>query len=146
VSEGVASEPRVEELMELIRSGMLAIQDGDREALERAVAGSWHEECEWVPLLAGVEGETYHGRDGLVSFYLDLLDSFEIRYQDLELRRIANSIVVLTEMSSRGRESGVVVGTELGILCELDGDLIRRGKAYDSHAAAIAAAEELAHA
>jgi hypothetical protein len=46
-------------------------------------------------------------------------------------------------MSLRARESGVELRRELGIVYEVDGELIRRGRAYDSHAAALAAAEEL---
>jgi hypothetical protein len=45
-------------------------------------------------------------------------------------------------MDVRGRESDLEWETELGVVWEFDGGLIRRGRAFDSHAAAIAAAEE----
>jgi hypothetical protein len=123
------------------------VQDGDREGLRRVVAKAWHEDCEWIPLIAGVEGTaSYHGHDGLIAFYEDFWRTFEVRYGENEVRRIGDALVVLGAMELRGRESGVELQTELGILLVLDGELIRWGKAYDSHGAAVAAAEELAHA
>ena len=125
-----------------VREGASAIERRDREALERLIAERWHEDCEWIPLIAAVEGESsYRGHDGLLAFYEDLWNSFEVRYGEPELRQAGSAIVYLTTMELRGRESGLEVATELGVVWEVEGDRIRRGRAFDSHAAAIAAAE-----
>jgi hypothetical protein len=126
------------------QSGAPAIGPDEREEIERFVGELWHEDCEWFPLIAGVEGKTsYQGRDGLLAFYEDFWGTFEVIYRDPEFRAMGNSVVYLSSMGLRGRESGVELARELGIVYTLDGDLIRTGRAYDSHAAALAAAEEL---
>ena len=127
-----------------VRDGANAIERRVRDALERLISERWHEDCEWIPLIAAVEGErSYRGRDGLLAFYEDLWNSFEVRYGEPELRQAGPGLVYLTTMELRGRESGLEVTTELGVVWEVDGDRIRRGRAFDSHAAAVAAAEEL---
>jgi hypothetical protein len=131
-------------LTEAVRDGASAIERRDRESLRRIVATGWHEDCEWVPLISAVEGEaSYGGHEGLLAFYEDLWNAFEVHYGDPDLRQVGGAIVYLTTMELRGRESGVEVVVELGVVWEPDGDRIRRGRAFDSHAAALAAAEEL---
>jgi hypothetical protein len=95
-------------------------------------------------LIGGVEGDTsYRGHDGIVQFSEDLVNSFEVRYDDQEVRVIGDAVIGLMSMHLRGRSSGVEINTELGVVYQIDGELIRRGWAYDSHAAALAAAEAL---
>jgi hypothetical protein len=138
------TDAEFEAAAEGVREGSRAIERRDREALERLIAERWHEDCEWIPLIAAVEGErSYRGHAGLLAFYEDLWNSFEVSYGEPELRQAGNTVVYLTTMELRGRESGVEVMIELGVVWEPDGDRIRRGRAYDSHAAAIAAAEGL---
>ena len=134
----------LEGLAEAVQTGARAIEQRDRETLEQLIAARWHEDCEWVPLIAAVEGEaSYHGRDGLLAFYEDLWNSFEVRYGEPDVRQVEDVFVYLTTMELRGRESGVEMLVELGVVWEPDGDRIRRGRAFDSHTAALAAAEAL---
>ena len=138
------SDPELSALAEAVGEGARAIEQRDREALEQLVAARWHENCEWIPLIAAIEGEaSYRGHQGLLAFYEDLWNAFEVRYGEPELRQVGGAIVYLTTMELRGRESGIEVLTELGVVWEPDGERIRRGRAYDSHAAALTAAEEL---
>ena len=126
------------------RTGVQAIGPEDREELRRYVADVWHQDCEWFPLIGGVEGTgSYRGRDGVLAFYEDFWGAFEVTYEDHDFRPLGDAVVHLSSMSLRARESGVELRRELGIVYEVDGELIRRGRAYDSHAAAFAAAEEL---
>jgi hypothetical protein len=127
---------------------MKLIQEGQREEFRKIVAQSWHEDCEWVPLIAGVEGgRTYRGHDGILAFYDDFWNTFDVHYgEDPEIRWFGSTQVVLTGMSLRGRESGIEMESELGMVFVHEAGLIRRGQAFDSHAAALAAAEELASA
>jgi ketosteroid isomerase-like protein len=139
-----ANARRVEEML---RVSAESIERRDREAGKRQIEAFWHEDCEWSPLIAGVEGaSTYHGREGVLQFFEDFLGSFEVRYHDIEFEQVGDVVIWLSRMEVRGRESGVEVERELGVVYELDEGLIRHGKAYDSHAAALRAAEELAHA
>lgn len=131
----------------MLRAGAETIERRDRETAKRQIGEFWHEDCEWSPLIAGVEGEsTYHGREGVLQFFEDFLGSFDVSYRDIEFEQIGDAVVWLSTMSVRGRESGVEVDRELGVVYEFEGDLIRRGRAYESHSAALAAAKELANA
>jgi hypothetical protein len=145
VSASITGQQRAEGVIRRLPEAAKAIERGHREGLQRAIAESWHQDCEWFPLIGGVEGDTsYRGHDGIVQFSEDLVNSFEVRYDDQEVRVIGSAVVGLMTMHLRGRGSGVEINTELGVVYEIEGDLIRRGWAYDSHAAALAAAEELA--
>lgn len=145
MSESLTGQQRAESVIRRLPDVPAAIERGDREGLRRAVAESWHEDCEWFPLITGVEGDSsYRGHDGIVQFSEDLVNAFEVRYDDQEVRLVGSAVVGLMTMHLRGRGSGVEINTELGVVYEIEGELIRRGWAYDSHADALAAAEELA--
>jgi hypothetical protein len=145
VSEVTTGQRRAEGVIRRLPEAAKAIERGDREGLKRAITESWHKDCEWFPLIGGVEGDTsYRGHDGIVQFSEDLVNSFEVRYEDQDVRFVGDTVIGLMNMHLRGRGSGVEIHTELGVVYEIEGELIRRGWAYDSHAAALAAAEELA--
>ncbi len=127
--------------IDAIRRSYEALAAGDREALDALVEELMHPECEWVPFLTGVEGRSYHGHDGMLEFFDDFLSAFSARYDIDEMRRIGpDAVLVLGRMHLRGRESGVDVAQELGVLFVFDDGLIRHARASD-HATAIAAAE-----
>jgi hypothetical protein len=137
-------QANAERLEEMFRRADEAIERRDRRTGERVVAEYWHEDCEWTPLIAGVEGEsTYHGHEGVLKFFDDLTGSFDVRYRDVHFRPIGDAVVFLSTIDLRGRESGVEVTRELGAVYVFEKGLIRRARAYDSHAEALRAAEEL---
>jgi hypothetical protein len=128
--------------LELIRSLRSASERRDRDAAERVIRALVHPDCEWEPLIAGVEGGPYKGPEGALGFYDDFLGAFDVRYGDPDFRPIGpHGVLELSTMHMRGRESDVAVDRELGVVYEFDGDRLCRGKAYDSHDKAIAAAE-----
>jgi hypothetical protein len=52
-------------------------------------------------------------------------------------------VTVLVRPRLRGRGSGIEIPFEVGFVFEYEGDLVRRGVSYASHAEALAAAEAL---
>ncbi len=121
-----------------------AIQRGDRDGFRTRITEVMHADCEWDPLIAAVEGGDYRGRDGMADFFDDFLGSFEVRYVDPDFRAVGDdAVLLLADMRVRGRESGVEVPRELGVLFEFEGGLVRRARAYESHREARAAAEAL---
>lgn len=122
-----------------------AMEVGDRDALGELFDVTAHAECEWVPLVVEVEGQSYRGREGVRAFFDDFLDSFEVRYENRELRAVGEgAVLILCQAALRGRESGAELVQEMGVLYEFEDGLLRRGRAYPSHAAAISAAAALA--
>jgi ketosteroid isomerase-like protein len=130
--------------LELIRRFHDAMEAGDREALGELVRQIAHPEAEWRPLVTEVEGGAYRGKAGVRAFFDDFLGSFEVRYQDRDLRAIDDvAVLLLCRMELEGRGSGAAVSQEMGVVYEFDEGLLRRGCAYGTHAQALAAAEEL---
>ena len=147
MTETRTGQKRAEEAIRRLPEAIIAIERGDRDGLRAALAEVWHPDGEWFPLIGGVEGKaSYRGHDGILQFAEDLANAFEVRYDDQEVRFVGDAVVGLMMMHLRGRGSGVEIETELGVVYEIEGELIRRGWAYDSHAAALAAAETFARA
>jgi ketosteroid isomerase-like protein len=130
--------------LDAIRRFHAAMETGDRDALIEMVLGLAHPEAEWSPLVTAVEGQSYRGKEGVLEFFTDFLESFEVRYDDLELRPIGDrAVLALAQMALEGRGSGVAVVQELGVLYEFEDGRMRHGRAYPSHAEALSAAEGL---
>jgi ketosteroid isomerase-like protein len=130
---------------EKVRALNEALQSGDREGFRELVARIVHPDSEWEPLITAVEGgHEYRGREGMADFFDDFLGSFEVRYIDQQLLPIGDDAVLfLTAMRVRGRESGIEVPREVGVVFEFEDGLVRRARAYESHDEARAAAEAL---
>ena len=108
---------RAEGVIRRLPDAAMAIERGQHEGLRRAVAESWHQNCEWFPLIGGVEGETsYRGHEGIVQFSEDLVNAFEVRYEHHDVRVLGDAVVGLMSMHLRGRGSGLEIDTELGVV------------------------------
>jgi ketosteroid isomerase-like protein len=115
------------------------------EAAERVIDEIFDPEVEFSPLLAReLEGRTYHGHDGLRTFFRELNDTFgEIRYEQPEFHPVGDDVVVLfTRLVGTGRGSTVPLGLDLGMVYEFDDGLVRRLTAYGSRNEALRAARE----
>jgi hypothetical protein len=128
--------------MEFVEGAMDLIEQGDHESLHELIDGRVHPEAELTPLISlGVEG-VYEGPDGVRRFFDDLLDAFEVRYSERELRPVGEGIVlVLCRMVLRGRESGVEIDRRVGTVYEFEGEQVRGARVYDDQAEAVAVAE-----
>ena len=126
---------------EIINRSWDAVQTGNREQVRAMAAELVHPECEWTPLLSGVDGRTYHGPDGMAEFFEEWLDSFVPAYQDREFEELDGGAVLATcRLTVEGRESGVGLDREIALIAEFEDGRLRRGRVYDSRAAALDAA------
>jgi hypothetical protein len=130
--------------LETVARALDAIEANDREELARLTEASVHPEGELVPLIgAGLEGD-YRGPEGISRFYDDLLEAFEVRYLDRDLRSVGEeSVLLLCRLQLRGRESDIEMAIEMGTVYEFEDGLLRRGHVYRGHAETLAAAEAL---
>jgi ketosteroid isomerase-like protein len=106
-------------------------------------------EVEFSPWLAReVEHRTYHGHEGLRTFFGELQDMLaEVRYAPPEFHPLSDDlIVVLTRLEGVGQGSDVPVGQDLGLVYEFRGGLVTRLTAFGSHDEAMRAAQELQRA
>ena len=130
--------------IEAVKRTWDAVEQGDREGLRAIAAQAVHPDCEWTPLLSGVDGRTYHGPDGMVAFFEEWLESFEPRYEDRSYEQLSDDIVLATcRMSIEGRGTGVAMEREVAVLTQFEDGLLRRGRAYDTRSEAMDGAREL---
>jgi ketosteroid isomerase-like protein len=130
--------------IEAVQRAWDAVERGDWEGLRSLAAEAVHPDCEWTPLLAGVDGRTYHGPDGMVEFFEEWLESFAPRYEDREFEELSDDVVLATcRMWIEGRGTGVGLEREIAVLAQFEGGLLRRGRAYDSRGEAIEASRGL---
>ena len=111
-----------------------ALRRGDREAFRRRAAAIMHEEADWTPLIAAVEGREYRGPDGMARFFDEFLGTIELVSLAAEFRAVGEDVVLmLATMRVRGRESRIEVPRELAVIFEFDGGRVRHARAYESH-------------
>ena len=130
--------------IETIRGFHAGMEAGDREALGRLLEELAHPECEWYPLVTEVEGRAYRGKQRTRAFFDDFLSAFTVSYDEFVIQALGEAgVLVLCRMKLRGRESGIEMEQEMGVVYELEGGLFRRGRAFATHRDARAAAEEV---
>jgi ketosteroid isomerase-like protein len=106
-------------------------------------------QVEFSPWLAReVEHRTYHGHEGLRTFFRELREMLgPVRYGPPQFHPLGDDlIVVFTRLDGVGQGSDVPVGQDLGLIYEFRGGLVTRLTAFGSHEEALRAAKEMQHA
>jgi ketosteroid isomerase-like protein len=122
---------------------------GGLEAALELIPEVFDPDVEFSPWLAReVEHRTYHGHEGLRTFFGELQEMLgEVRYAPPEFHPLSDDvIVVLTRLEGVGQGSDVPVGQDLGLVYEFRDGLVTRLTAFGSHEEAMRAAEEVQHA
>jgi ketosteroid isomerase-like protein len=102
-----------QENVEIIRAAFDAWNRGDHDALIEM----WHEEAEFYPLRAQLEGRAYRGPDGLREFIDELADDWEeVQFEIEEIRDKGEQGVGFGRFRARGRASGVELNVPLGVV------------------------------
>jgi ketosteroid isomerase-like protein len=120
-------------------------EGGGLQAATELIPEIFDPEVEFSPWLAReVEQRTYHGHDGLRTFFGELQEMLgEVRYAAPEFHALSDElIVVFTRLEGVGRGSDVPVGQDLGLLYEFQDGLVIRLTAFGSHDDAMRAALE----
>jgi ketosteroid isomerase-like protein len=96
---------------------------------------------QWSPSMVAIEGQSFHGRSGIESYFASLGDAWE-EFQILPgtFRELAHVVIMLGELRGRGKNSGVTVVSSLGMVFDLRGGKLARIRGYLDHADALAAA------
>jgi ketosteroid isomerase-like protein len=136
------------------------VQDWYARTAEQYESGGLDEAIEMIPevfdpnvefspwLAREVEHRTYHGHEGLRTFFRELQDMLgPVRYAPPEFHPLSEDvIVVFTRLEGVGQGSDVPVGQDLGLVYEFEGGLVTRLTAFGSHQEAMRAAKELQRA
>jgi uncharacterized protein len=62
------------------------------------------------PIIGGVEGNTYHGHQGVRDWIAETDAAFEeLRFEPEEFRDLGDDVLIIGRLHARGRESGVEI-------------------------------------
>jgi ketosteroid isomerase-like protein len=121
----------------LVRSAIDAYNRRDVDALCRLMT----EGVQLRPPVFALTGKAYVGRSGIEAWLHDVDESFaSAQIVPLELRDLGACVLALTEFRIEGNESGVPLGSELGLVCDVVGGRIASWLGFFSHADAVEAA------
>jgi ketosteroid isomerase-like protein len=100
-------------------------------------------DVEWVPLRAVLEGDVYHGHEGIRRFLADMDEDIEdMRVRVDDVLEIGGSIVVYGAITGRGRGSHMDLDLEVGWLMRVRDERVDYLRAFTDREAARQAAEE----
>ncbi|MDQ6811077.1 MAG: nuclear transport factor 2 family protein [Actinomycetota bacterium] len=125
-----------EQNVELVRQALDAFSRGDADAF----AALTTPDLEWKTGLGAVEGEIFHGREGVETYFARLSGAWaEFRFLADEFRDHGAVVLVLGRLEGRGRGGGVPVASPVGAVWNCRGGAICRLRAYLDHDEAIKA-------
>jgi ketosteroid isomerase-like protein len=100
-------------------------------------------DVEWKTGLGAIEGEIFHGHEGVRTYFARLASAWdEFHFLADEVRDLGDTVLVLGRLEGRGRGGGVPVDSPVGAVWDLRGGEIWRLRAYLDHGAASAAAAD----
>jgi ketosteroid isomerase-like protein len=98
-------------------------------------------DLEWAPAMGAVEGEVFRGREGIETYWGRLDEAWEDYHVVAnEYRDLGDRVLMLGRMVGRGRGSGVLVDTPLGVMVNFRADMIAGIRGYLDHGEALRAA------
>jgi ketosteroid isomerase-like protein len=121
---------------EVVERAIAAFNASDAEAFAALTTPDF----EWSPSMSPVDGVVFMGAEGIRNYFGELRvawDSFRVLPD--ACREQADAILVLGRLEGRGRGSGAVVESPLGMAFDFRGALISRIVGYLDHAAALRA-------
>jgi hypothetical protein len=132
--------------LETLRRWSDTFQDEGFEVALGLIDEIFDPEVEFSPFLGReIERRTYHGHDGLRTFFRELNELLgDVHYEPAEYELVADDVIVLsTRIIGTGRGSTIPIGQDLCTVYEFRHGLIRRMAAYGSREEALLAAEAL---
>jgi hypothetical protein len=116
-----------QENIEIVKRALDAFSAGDAAAFAELTT----EDIEWTVGLAAIEGEVFHGREGVARYFEILAGAWEeFRFLADEFHDRGDLVLVLGRLSGRGRGAGVPVESPVAAVWELRDGKVWRLRAY----------------
>ncbi len=130
-----------QENVEVVRQVIESNRSDDIEARIEAVLALWDPSCEYTRVTDAIDPQIYRGHDGIRRYLSDMADSWAKWRSEVEdVFEVPPDTVVATIRSRlTGKESGVPVEAQLGVVFVLSRGKILRGHAYPSRQEALEA-------
>jgi len=110
----------------IIRSAIAAYGTGDFDAVVPHLAEDvvWQEDPEWP------DGQTWHGHDGVRAALRERLESTSISVEIDELIARGDQVLALMSWTAEGLGSGATAQLRPGVLCDFEGELVKRTRFF----------------
>jgi ketosteroid isomerase-like protein len=119
--------------VEVVQRAIEAFSEGDAEAF----AALSTPDIEWATGLGAIEGEVFHGHEGVQTYFARLGSAWEsFRFLAHDYRDLGDVVLVLGRLEGHGRGGGVPVDSPVGAVWDLRDGRIWRLRAYLDHEAA----------
>jgi uncharacterized protein len=123
--------------VEVVERAIDAFSRGDAEKFAELTT----EDLEWKTGLGAVEGEVFHGREGIATYFARLGSAWDsFLFLADEYRDLGEVVIALGRLRGQGRGGGVPVESPVGAVWNLRHGRICRLRAYLDHAQALDAA------
>ena len=100
------------------------------------------DDVELRPPVSALTGRAYLGHAGIAEWLHDVDESFSTaQIVPLELRDLGAKVLALTEFRVEGHESRLLLGSELGLVCDVVDGRIASWVGFFNHDEAVDAAE-----
>jgi ketosteroid isomerase-like protein len=111
----------------IVRRALEAFSAGDADAFVALTTP----DIEWKTGLGAVEGEIFHGWEGVRTYFARLRSAWEeFRFLPDEFRSLGDTVLVLGRLEGRGRGGGVPIVSPVGAVWDLRDGRIWRLRAY----------------
>jgi len=121
----------------LVRSAIDAYNRRDLAELRILMS----EDVELRPPVSSLTGRAYLGHDGIAEWLPDVDESFaSAQIVPFELRDLGARVLALTEFRVEGHESGLPLGSQLGLVCDITHGRIASWLGFFNHGDALEAA------
>jgi hypothetical protein len=128
-----------QENVEVVKLAVDAFSRGDADKFAALVTA----DLEWVTGLGAIEGEVFHGHEGVATYFGRLGSAWdEFHFLAEEYRDLGDTVLVLGRLEGRGRGGGVPVDSPVGAVWDLRSGKISRLRAYLDHDKAIEVANQ----
>ena len=118
------------ENVEVVRRALIAFSAGDVAAFVALTTA----DIEWASGLGAVEGEVFHGHEGVETYFARLRSAWEsFTFHADEFRDLGDVVLVLGRLEGHGRGGGVPVDSPVGAVFDLLDGTIWRLRAYLDH-------------
>ncbi len=119
-----------------------AIERDDLETVKHVMDDIVGPECVFTSVVASeLEGGVLHGPDEIRHYFSELMQMFELRYEERRFEEPRPGIlVVLVDFSARSKTSGLTLEYNSGYVFEIADGLIKTSTTFLSHREALEAA------
>jgi SnoaL-like domain len=104
-----------------------AVERRDNDAVEQSISTFAHEDCRFEAAGSAIEG-IYEGWDAIGQFFSDLMDAFELSYDNRTAEWVGDTIMVSYTQRMTSRTSGIELEYPACYIARVEADKVKTAK------------------